>query len=81
MYPNTKDSPVPEKLIAKHQIVFDLVYNPIQTKLIKLARRKRAKTISGIDMFVAQGVHQIELWTKKKIATPGLIKSLKKKIT
>ncbi len=80
MYPYTKDSPVPGKLIGKHQTVFDIVYNPIETKLIKLAQAKRAKTISGMDMFIAQGVRQIELWTQKKIVTHELIRSLKKKI-
>ena len=81
MHPDVKNSSVPAGLIARHQSVFDLVYNPVETKLIKLARQKGAKTISGIDMFVAQGVRQTELWTGKKIITPQLIKRLKKKIT
>ena len=80
MHPDIKSSPVPIRLIDKHQTVFDLVYNPVQTKLIKEARKNGAKTISGIDMFIAQGIKQIELWTGKKIITPKLIGRLKKKI-
>ena len=78
MHPDTKSSPVPISLIDKHQTVFDLVYNPVKTKLIKLARKKGAKTISGIDMFIAQGIRQIELWKGKNIINPNLISQFRK---
>lgn len=78
MRPDTKNSPVPINLIDKHQTVFDLVYNPVKTKLIKLAQKKRAKTIFGIDMFIAQGIKQIELWRGKNIINPNLISRFRK---
>lgn len=78
MYPKTKNSPIPISLIGKHQTVFDLVYNPIKTKLIKSAEKKGAKTISGIDMFIAQGIRQAELWTGKNIINQKLVCRLKK---
>lgn len=78
MYPKTKNSPIPISLIDKHQTVFDLVYNPIKTKLLKSAEKKGAKTISGIDMFIAQGIRQAELWTGKDIINPNLMSRLRK---
>lgn len=78
--PNVKSTPIGESLLAKHQTIFDLVYNPLQTKLIQLARKKGVKTISGIDMFVAQGARQVELWTGKKIITPRLVEKLKRAV-
>ncbi|MDP9249651.1 MAG: shikimate dehydrogenase [bacterium] len=80
MFPDIKNSPVPQTLLAKHQTVFDLVYNPSETALLKSAKKKGATVISGINMFTAQGVRQVELWTRKKIITPKLIARLNKKI-
>jgi 3-dehydroquinate dehydratase/shikimate dehydrogenase len=43
--------------------VFDMVYRPMETPLLRLAARRGAKTISGLEMLVAQGVEQWTLWT------------------
>jgi 3-dehydroquinate dehydratase/shikimate dehydrogenase len=45
--------------------VFDLVYNPIETPLLRLARQKGIAVISGVEMFVQQGARQFEIWTGK----------------
>ncbi len=45
--------------------VFDSVYNPIETKLIKMAQAKGLGTISGVEMFVHQAARQFEIWTGK----------------
>ncbi len=45
--------------------VFDLVYNPIETPLLKLARQKGIPVITGVEMFVQQGARQFEIWTGK----------------
>jgi 3-dehydroquinate dehydratase / shikimate dehydrogenase len=47
------------------RVVMDLIYRPQRTALLKLAAQKRIATISGVDMFVAQGVAQWEMWTRK----------------
>ncbi len=47
------------------RFVFDLVYNPIDTPLLKLARQKGIAVISGLEMFVLQGARQFEIWTGK----------------
>lgn len=67
MYPHTKISSLPNYRFNAEQTVFDLIYNPISTKLLTEARKRGAKTISGLDMFVKQGVRQVELWTGKII--------------
>jgi 3-dehydroquinate dehydratase/shikimate dehydrogenase len=46
-------------------IVFDLVYNPMVTPLLKLAASKGLAVISGVEMFVQQGARQFEIWTGK----------------
>lgn len=44
-------------------VVFDMVYNPLETVLIQRAREQGKKVIPGIDMFLEQAVQQFELWT------------------
>ncbi len=47
------------------RLVFDMVYNPLETQLLKLAHSKGLATISGLEMFVQQGARQFEIWTGK----------------
>jgi 3-dehydroquinate dehydratase/shikimate dehydrogenase len=53
----------PEELNAR--LVFDLVYNPVDTPLIRMAREKNIPVITGVEMFVQQGARQFEIWTGK----------------
>jgi len=65
MYPEIENSLVPADMLHKGLLVFDIVYNPLKTKLIKEAESLGCKTISGIEMFLNQAVIQFELWTGK----------------
>ncbi|MGA8528727.1 MAG: shikimate dehydrogenase [Acidobacteriaceae bacterium] len=47
------------------RLVFDLVYNPIDTPLIRMAREKGLPVVTGVEMFVYQGARQFEIWTGK----------------
>jgi shikimate 5-dehydrogenase len=47
------------------RVVMDLIYRPERTTLLKIAAQKHMTTLSGVDMFVAQGVAQWEMWTRK----------------
>ena len=60
-----KHAPIltPEEL--KTRYVFDLVYNPIDTPLIRMARQLDIPVITGVEMFVQQGARQFEIWTGK----------------
>ncbi len=46
-------------------LVFDMVYNPLETPLLKLAKSRGLAVISGLEMFVQQGARQFEIWTGK----------------
>jgi 3-dehydroquinate dehydratase/shikimate dehydrogenase len=46
-------------------LVFDMVYNPLETPLLKLARARGIPVVSGLEMFVQQGARQFEIWTGK----------------
>ena len=62
-YPNLDESIIPQELIKKDMVVFDLVYNPKKTKLIRDAEKMGAKIIPGYEMFVGQGAASFKLWT------------------
>lgn len=65
MYPNVDATPVPTEYLKKDMAVFDTVYNPPLTRLLKDAKRHHAKTISGLDMFINQAAAQFNLFTGK----------------
>jgi 3-dehydroquinate dehydratase / shikimate dehydrogenase len=48
------------------ELVFEMVYNPLETPLVKLARSRGIPVITGLEMFVQQGARQFEIWTGKK---------------
>jgi 3-dehydroquinate dehydratase/shikimate dehydrogenase len=67
MSPNIDASPfgdAPPKL-SSDTLVFDAVYNPPITKLLRDAKSAGAKTASGVDMFVRQAAGQFQIWTEK----------------
>ena len=67
MWPNREDTAWPDELpMPAHWTVFDLVYNPLETRLLRQARRAGAKTIDGLGMLVWQGALAFELWTGQK---------------
>ncbi|HET6442853.1 MAG TPA: shikimate dehydrogenase [Phycisphaerae bacterium] len=63
MHPDVAASPVPAEMLQKDLVVYDAVYNPAETKLLRDARAAGCRTVSGLDHFVRQAVEQFELWT------------------
>jgi shikimate dehydrogenase len=63
---NINETPVPAELLKPGMVVYDIIYNPIKTKLLKEAESVGAEIISGVDMLVWQGVMAFEKWTGKK---------------
>lgn len=57
---------IPEELVAKADAVMDMVYNPSDTPLVRLAKKYRVKTVPGIDMLLHQGARAFEIWTGRK---------------
>lgn len=66
-YPDTDATPLPGGPF-KGELVYDLVYNPVETRLLREARSAGCQTISGLDMLVAQAELQFEWWTHLKPA-------------
>jgi 3-dehydroquinate dehydratase/shikimate dehydrogenase len=63
MFPKIEDSPVNGSIAA--DVVFDMVYNPATTKLLRDAAAQGKTTIQGTRMFFAQAARQFEIWTKQ----------------
>ena len=61
---NLSAAPLEEKELNT-KYLFDLVYTPSETKLVKMARAKNVQVIPGLEMFVQQGARQFEIWTGK----------------
>ena len=61
MWPNCNESPFEGPIPG--EIVFDMVYNPLETALIRRAREQGKQVVPGLKMFIEQAVRQFELWT------------------
>jgi 3-dehydroquinate dehydratase / shikimate dehydrogenase len=61
---NSRETPLQEKEINA-RYVFDMVYDPPETRFLKLAQERGAQIIPGIEMFVHQAARQFEIWTGK----------------
>lgn len=63
MHPNVDESPLEARWFGPRTVVFDTIYNPEQTLLVKHAREAGSQVITGVDMFVAQAARQFEIFT------------------
>ena len=63
MHPKENALPIEESLIGKHLIVADIVYNPLTTQLLKVAKDRGCATVHGLGMLVNQGAAGFRLWT------------------
>lgn len=66
MSPNVAQSPLTESQIHSHQVIFETIYYPHETQLLRYANTKGATILRGLDMFLEQGVAQFELHTGVK---------------
>lgn len=62
MYPNVGSSPVTRQVVAQCGAVFDVVYNPKETELLRLAKECGAKAIGGMGMLVCQAAYSHKIW-------------------
>lgn len=63
MFPHTDEQPVPSEWLHKGLLVYDLIYNPMETKLLQAARKVGCKVMNGIKMLVYQGAISFRIWT------------------
>lgn len=80
MLPNINQSLVPKNYLKKELTVFDIVYNPLKTKLIKEAKNCGCKVILGMDMFIHQAAFQFEIWTSRKMPIDLMKKIVEKNL-
>lgn len=69
MHPRVDQSCVPADCLGPHLAVMDIVYNPLETRLLREAKAAGCRTIRGVEMFVNQAVGQFELWTNQRAPT------------
>ncbi|MEO6965670.1 MAG: shikimate dehydrogenase, partial [Acidobacteriaceae bacterium] len=62
---SSKQQSILEEKELNAKLVFDMVYNPMETPLLRMARGKGLAVITGAEMFVQQGAEQFQLWTGK----------------
>ena len=62
----TDPSLVPSFYLKANHVVCDLVYRPLETDLLRMARRAGSKAIDGLGMLVHQGARSFEIWTGKQ---------------
>lgn len=78
MHPDEDKELVKSDAMHKNLTVMDIVYNPLQTRLLKEAEKAGAKTINGLEMLVHQGAASFEIWTGEKAPTETMKKAAKK---
>lgn len=66
MHPGTEETPVSADVLRPGMWVFDIVYNPPQTRLLREAGQRGCHTLNGLQMFVYQASQQFELWTGRQ---------------
>lgn len=76
MTPHMEDSPIAKESMRVGQIVFDIVYNPYETKLLQDAKKQGATVIHGTEMFIHQAAAQFELYTGEKAPVEVMRKTL-----
>jgi 3-dehydroquinate dehydratase/shikimate dehydrogenase len=72
MTPNVSDSPLPAAALRAGQIVFDTVYTPADTRLLRDAAAAGCRVISGRALFLAQAAEQFRLWHAQTAAFPAI---------
>jgi len=74
-------SPLGIGLIPKRALVYDVVYNPIETPLLAAAKKAGARTLGGLPMLVYQGAASFELWTGKSAPIDIMMRVAKRALT
>jgi 3-dehydroquinate dehydratase/shikimate dehydrogenase len=72
---NTRDCPLKDEEIQA-KVVFDMVYDPVETHLLQVARAKGIAVIPGVEMFVQQAARQFEIWTGKPAPAGDMLRAV-----
>ena len=72
---NPRDCPLKDDEIQA-RVVFDMVYDPVETHLLQVARAKGIAVIPGVEMFVQQAARQFEIWTGKPAPAGDMLRAV-----
>ena len=72
---NTRECPLKDDEIQA-RVVFDMVYDPVETHLLQVARSKGIGVIPGVEMFVQQAARQFEIWTGKPAPVGDMLRAV-----
>ena len=81
MQPQVEQSVVPKEALHRSLAVMDIVYNPLETRLLRDARESGCRTVRGVEMFLNQAVEQFELWTGRAAPTEVMRSVLESRFT
>jgi shikimate 5-dehydrogenase len=81
MSPNIHESPFLAKDLKEGMVVFDSVYNPLETKLLREAKAAGCTVIPGSELFINQAARQFELWTGEPAPIEVMREALLNKLT
>jgi shikimate dehydrogenase len=82
LYPKINDSPLPAGIkLNKKTLVYDLVYNPVETKLLKTAKQAGCRTCSGLGMLVRQGAIAFTVFTGEEAPVETMRRAAQKSLT
>jgi len=80
MSPNVDETPVDKSYLHPDLAVFDLVYHPLETRLLREARMVGTKTINGLSMLIHQGAASFEIWTGVKAPIEVMMKAAEEEL-
>ena len=71
-----ESNPIPIKIINQETVVYDIVYKPVNTELIKESKKKNAEIIYGYEMLLGQAIRSFEIWLEQKAPYDEMKKAL-----
>jgi shikimate dehydrogenase len=78
MTPAVDATPVPAELLNRRLVVYDIIYNPGETRLLREAKKKGAVALNGEEMLAWQGALAYEKWTGEKAPVDIMLNELRK---
>lgn len=81
MHPNVDETPMPPSAFQRTEtVVFDTIYHPENTMMLKLARQRGCRTLTGVDMFLRQAALQFKIYTGQEAPIEVMRAALKRKL-
>ena len=81
MHPNVDESPFADNWLRDGMLVFDTIYNPENTLLIKQAKQRECRTVTGLEMFIRQAASQFELFTGQPAPIEQMRETLRRELS